>query len=113
MAFALLCNDFKSGDALPSQFTCDGKSGSPPLWWNDPPKATVCFVLMLVDTDMPGGNWTHWVLYDLPKLTRRLPSGVPATEILPQLGRARQAKNEVEGKVGYSAPCTKGTHRFA
>ncbi len=105
MAFALLCNDFKNGDVVPKQYTCDGANQSPPLWWNDSPKGAVSFALLFVDLDAPGGSLIHWLLYDLPSPTRRLPSGMPGIELLPQLGRARQTKNDVNGKVGYTGPC--------
>ncbi len=115
MAFVLLCNDFKANDALPPKFTCAGEGHSPPLWWNDAPKTAVSFTVMLVDVEAPGGAFTHWVLFDLPSLTRRLSSGVPAIEILPQLGRAHQAKSDATGKVGYAAPCPPAgaPHRYA
>ncbi|MDQ6828469.1 MAG: YbhB/YbcL family Raf kinase inhibitor-like protein [Gemmatimonadota bacterium] len=105
MAFVLLCNDFKTGDAIPKQYTCDGANQSPPLWWNDSPKGAVSFGLLFVDLDAPGGNLIHWVLFDLPSMTRRLPSGMPGIEVLPQLGRARQTKNDVNAKIGYTGPC--------
>ncbi|MEP6689665.1 MAG: YbhB/YbcL family Raf kinase inhibitor-like protein [Gemmatimonadaceae bacterium] len=75
----------------------------------------VSFTVMLVDIEAAGGALTHWVLFDLPSMTRRLSTGVPAIETLPQLARARHAKTDASGKVGYAAPCPPPgpPHRYA
>jgi hypothetical protein len=44
------------------------------------------------------------VIYNLPPDTRSIPEGVPAFEILADLGRARQGKNDGRS-IGYGGPC--------
>ncbi len=52
----------------------------------------------------------HWVIYNLPPDTRRLPEDVPDRETLPS--GAVQGVNGA-GTVGYMGPCPpSGTHRY-
>ena len=50
---------------------CNGENYSPLLEWNAVPRGTQSLLLTLVDPD--GGNWVHWVLYDIPPDTIVLP----------------------------------------
>jgi Raf kinase inhibitor-like YbhB/YbcL family protein len=92
---------FRDGQAVPKQFTADGKNVSPPLQWGDPPDGTKSFALIAEDPDAPRGTWTHWVLFNLPADKRSLEEGVPAEGTLP--GGARQGSNDF-GKLGYGGP---------
>ena len=54
------------------------------------------------DPDAPSGEFTHWVLYDLPPDARMLPSDRHSGE--------REAQGGVNGtnsfgRIGYGAPC--------
>lgn len=102
MSFALESPEWKMGDNIPRQFTCDGQDVSPPLRWDAPPAGTESLSLILEDPDAPGGTFTHWVLYDLPPSARELPEEVPQRSDLP--GGARQGRNSF-GKIGYGGPC--------
>jgi Raf kinase inhibitor-like YbhB/YbcL family protein len=93
---------FKEGQPIPSQFTCQGQDISPPLEWGDVPPQAKSLALIVDDPDAPAGTWVHWVLYDLPAITRNLPQAVPATETLE--GRAKQGRNDFK-KIGYGGPC--------
>lgn len=104
MALALLSPAFNDRSAIPAKFTCDGRDVSPPLAIMDPPPAAKSLVLICDDPDAPGGTFVHWVLYNLPPETRNLPEGIPAFEILREVGGARQGKNDFH-RVGYGGPC--------
>ena len=55
------------------------------------------------DPDAPGGTFTHWVLYNIPADTTRLPAKSTAGE----------AGTNSAGRQGYMGPCPpSGTHRY-
>jgi Raf kinase inhibitor-like YbhB/YbcL family protein len=101
---------FEEGGAIPARYTCDGLDVSPPLSWGSVPDGTRSLALIADDPDAPSGTFVHWVLYNLPPDTRRLPEDVPNRETLP--GGAAQGVNGAGG-VGYMGPCPpSGTHRY-
>jgi len=66
--------------------------------------------LIVDDPDAPRGAFVHWVIYNLPPDTRRLPEDVPNERTLPS--GALQGKNGA-GSIGYTGPCPpSGTHRY-
>ncbi|HMD98094.1 MAG TPA: YbhB/YbcL family Raf kinase inhibitor-like protein [Terriglobia bacterium] len=93
---------FKPGASIPKQFACDGLDASPDLDWSNAPQNTRSFVLIVEDPDAPGGTWVHWVVYDLPAGTHRLPEGVPKRSDIQAGGR--QGGNDF-GEIGYDGPC--------
>lgn len=93
---------FGHGQPIPKRHTCDGGSASVPLTWPDPPKGTRGFVIIAEDPTVSEGSFVHWVVYDLPATTRKLPAGIPAHQSL--RGGGKQGKNDL-GKVGYAPPC--------
>lgn len=105
-AFSLYSKAFAAGGTIPERYTCDGKDVSPKLVWTAPPKGTKYYVLIMEDPDAPGGNWIHWLIYDLPVRVRQLPEGLTKKESLPT--GAKQGAcwgTNVFEKVGYWGPC--------
>jgi Raf kinase inhibitor-like YbhB/YbcL family protein len=102
MSFQLATTAFSAGGAIPKKFTCDGPDVSPKLTWNVPPAGTQSFAVIMDDPDAPRGTWVHWVLYDLPEVTRELSENRPKHEHL--AGGALQGRNDF-GKIGYGGPC--------
>jgi Raf kinase inhibitor-like YbhB/YbcL family protein len=87
---------FGNNKAIPSGFTCDGSSASPPLKFSSVPKAAKDVALIMTDPDLPGGGtFVHWVAWRLPK------SGVPE-QTLP--AGIVQGKNSI-GNDAYQGPC--------
>ena len=87
---------FGNNKAIPSGFTCDGSSASPPLKFAKIPKGTKDVALIMTDPDLPGGGtFVHWVAWHLPK------SGLPE-ENLP--AGIVQGKNSI-GNPAYAGPC--------
>lgn len=80
MAFSLTSPAFQSESVIPKKFTCDGVDSSPALQWQDPPKGTKSFALIMDDPDAPPGTWVHWIIYDLPGSANSLPEGVAKKE---------------------------------
>ena len=102
MAFQITTTAFRDRSSIPKRFTCDGSDVSPALSWGDPPAGTRSLAIIADDPDAPAGTWVHWVLYDLPADTRKLPEGVAKDRELPN--GALQGRNDF-GKIGYNGPC--------
>jgi len=111
---------FEHEGDIPVEHTCDGADLSPPLAWGDNPPGTVSLALIVDDPD--AGDWSHWVIFDIPPSATSLPEGVPggaANEVLPDgsvqgindFGVRRIADFD---QVGWDGPCPPGTdpHRY-
>jgi len=110
MSVTLRSPAFEEGGNIPSQFTCDGEDRSPELSWSGAPENTASYVLICDDPDAPGGDWVHWVIFDLPPQSSGLAEGVPSSERLDAGGT--HGKNSW-GRLGYGGPCPpSGTHRY-
>jgi Raf kinase inhibitor-like YbhB/YbcL family protein len=101
-ALQLQSGAFANGDLIPPEHTCDGGDRSPPLSWGHLPAGTQSLALIMHDLDAPGGDFTHWLLLDLPPEQRDLEAGVPTDGQLPN--GARQGRNGF-GRLGYGGPC--------
>ena len=102
---------FEHEKPLPKKYTADGENISPPLAWTDVPDDTKCYALFMEDPDAPGGNFVHWLLYDLPHTAMGLPENVikqPKTH-----DGAVQGLNDF-GNYGYGgpAPPPPAEHRY-
>jgi len=93
---------FNEGDTIPTDFTCDGVNVSPPLRWSNPPASTASIIVVADDPDAPSGDFTHWIVYNLPSTARELPKSVSPVPVL--ASGAKQGQNDFE-KIGYSGPC--------
>ena len=101
----LKSKNFEDGGSIPSEFTCDGRDISPQLSWEDAPDRTRSFALSLADPDAPGGNFIHWLVYDIPEGADEIDRGS-----LPD--GAKQVRNDF-GRKEYGGPCPpSGTHRY-
>lgn len=99
---------FADGGLIPPRYTADGANVSPPLAWDPGPEGTRSYVLWVDDPDVPGGSFTHWVLWNRPE--PYLPEAIPAGPTLPD--GTRQGKNSF-GRVRYDGPAPpSGTHRY-
>ncbi len=111
MAFNITSRAFEYGASIPIVHTCDGDDTSPPLRWDEIPKATVTFALIMEDPDAPMGTFTHWILYNIPSDVNEIERIIPVKKKLPN--GAIHGKNDF-GKYGYGGPCPpKGEeHRY-
>jgi Raf kinase inhibitor-like YbhB/YbcL family protein len=101
---------FREGGAIPSTYTCDGRNVSPPLAWTGAPPEMKSFALIADDPDAPMGRWVHWVVYNLPSTTTRLPEAYATDAQMPD--GTMQGKSDF-GRTGYGGPCPpSGTHRY-
>jgi len=96
---------FSNGQPIPAKFTADGANLSPELLIADPPAGTACFALIVDDPDAPMGTWVHWVVWNIPAGTTRIPEGKLPTG-------AVEGRNSW-GRTGYGGPSPpSGTHRY-
>jgi Raf kinase inhibitor-like YbhB/YbcL family protein len=102
MTMTLSSSAFKTGAEIPRRHTCEGADLSPALAWDGAPAGTKSFALIADDPDAPVGTWVHWVVYDLPADTSKLPEGLPTTDTLS--GGGKQGINDFR-KTGYGGPC--------
>jgi Raf kinase inhibitor-like YbhB/YbcL family protein len=110
MALDLRSSAFEEGGAIPAHYTCEGLDISPPLSWSSVPNGTRSLALIVDDPDAPRGAFVHWVIYNLPPDTLRLPEDIPNQRTLPR--GALQGMNGAGG-IGYTGPCPpNGTHRY-
>ena len=98
----LACPEFKNNDSIPSKFTCDNSDISPALVIEDIPRDALSLALIVDDPDAPGGMWVHWIVYDIPVITRIGENSIPGKQGLNDFGR-----------LNYGGPCPpSGTHRY-
>jgi Raf kinase inhibitor-like YbhB/YbcL family protein len=90
---------FSSNGAIPVDHTCDGVDRSPPLTWSAPPQGTRAIGIVVDDPDAPGGDFTHWLAYDLAPTTVSLSEGADVASL-----GGTEGLNGF-GRVGYAGPC--------
>jgi Raf kinase inhibitor-like YbhB/YbcL family protein len=94
--------EFKSNELIPSKFTCEGQDINPALVIEDIPAEAGSLALIVDDPDAPMGTWVHWVVYDMPVISRIDENTVPG----------KQGINDFR-KKDYGGPCPpSGTHRY-
>src|ERR1700722_8201049 len=72
---------FSSNGAIPVDFTCDGADRSPQLTWSAPPSGTKSFAILALDPDSVGGEFIHWVAYNIHGDATSLPENTDASEL--------------------------------
>jgi len=102
MTLSISSPGFQEGERIPAKYTCQGQDISPQLDWSGVPKEAKSLALIMDDPDAPGGIFTHWVIFNIPPDSLKLPEAVPTEPQLP--GSARQGSND-GGGIGYSGPC--------
>jgi Raf kinase inhibitor-like YbhB/YbcL family protein len=110
MSIPLSSTAFAAGASIPSDYSCKGRSVSPPLAWSNTPAGTKSFALILDDPDAPSGTFTHWVIYNIPASSLGLSEAIPTNG---QLSDGTLQGNNGAGRAGYTGPCPpSGTHRY-
>src|SRR5262249_37905736 len=101
----LTSSAFDEGSEIPRKYTCDGDDASPPLAWSSVPEGTRTLALILHDPDAPGGEFTHWVAWNIHPEPGALGEDGPAPG---------QGTNDF-GDARYQGPCPPsgaGPHRY-
>ena len=102
--FRITSPAYAEGKEYPEKYTCDGEEINPPLELAGIPNGTKTLALVFDDPDAPGGTYDHWIMWNIPTLSRIDEDSVPEG--------ATQGKNS-EGTNKYAGPCPpSGTHRY-
>ncbi len=102
MHISIYSNAFKEGDKIPSKYTCDGANVSPELHWSNIPANVKSFAIIVEDPDAPGGDFVHWVIYNIPAGMKELHEDVTPSRNIPD--EVMLGTNDF-GKIGYGGPC--------
>jgi Raf kinase inhibitor-like YbhB/YbcL family protein len=110
--FHVKSTTFKQGAALPTSMadnflvnglnvcTVDGSAGgnlSPELTWENAPRGTRSFAIVLFDDT---ASFTHWGIFNISANTTALPAGAGAADSV----YGPQVNNDF-GSLGYEGPC--------
>ncbi len=94
--------EFENNKLIPRKFTCQGADVNPSLNIEGAPEKAQSLALVIDDPDAPMGTWVHWVVFDIPMVSRIDENSVPGKQGINDFGR----KN-------YGGPCPpSGTHRY-
>ena len=94
--------EFEHNGFIPSKFSCQGEDANPGLIIEGLPSSAKSLVLIVDDPDAPMGTWVHWVVYDIPLISKIEENSIPGT----------QGGNDF-GRKNYGGPCPpSGTHRY-
>ena len=94
--------EFANNGFIPQKFTCEGEDINPPLVMESIPALTRRLALIIDDPDAPVGTFVHWVVYDIPVVSRIEENSIPG----------KQGINDFRRR-NYGGPCPpSGTHRY-
>ena len=97
--------NFENKSSIPAKYTCQGNNISPELDISEVPGESKSLTLILEDPDAPSGTWVHWVVWNIPPDTEKIPENVGNK--LGVLG------TNSSSNVAYGSPCPpSGTHRY-
>ena len=97
---------FANGGQIDVRHTCDGSNQSPELEWSHASDGALSLALVVVDPDAPSGDFTHWVLFDIPASVHALAEGTTGIGV--------SGRNDFQ-EIGYGGPCPPkkhGPHRY-
>ena len=98
----LTSSEFGNNGFIPQKFTCEGEDINPPLVIESIPAMAERLALIIDDPDAPVGTFVHWVVYDIPVVSRIEENSIPGM----------QGINDFRRK-NYGGPCPPaGTHRY-
>lgn len=93
---------FGHNSTIPRKYTCQGENVNPPLSIDHIPPDAKSLVLIVDDPDAPGGNFDHWIVWNIS------PTGTIAENTIP----GTEGKNDYNINH-YKGPCPpSGTHRY-
>jgi hypothetical protein len=111
MALNVASPAFPHGQRIPERYSKDGGNISPPLEWQNAPRNTRSFAVVVEDPDAPKGTFRHWAVYNVPPAYKGLGENSGAAETGDPL---EMAVNDF-GNRGYDGPQPPrghGTHHY-
>jgi Raf kinase inhibitor-like YbhB/YbcL family protein len=108
---SLMSPDFRPQHPIPqthifNDYGCTGQNRSPALSWQGVPAGTKSFALTMFDLDEHGSpsGWWHWVVYNVPATTTRLPENAGSKQDHKLPAGAVQGRTDL-GNDAYDGPC--------
>lgn len=96
---------FANNAPIPSKYSCEGESISPPLTFESVPEDAKSLVLIVEDPDAPVELYVHWVVFNIQPSVREFEEGKAPAGAVEGLNSS--------GDAGYTGPCPpSGTHRY-
>lgn len=98
---------FATNQAIPQKHTSKGAGVSPAFFIEEVPAGAQSLALVVHDIDAVEGDFTHWIVWNVPAGTSAIAEGQPPSGAL-------QGTND-EHEIGYcppSPPPGTGTHRY-
>jgi len=93
---------FSNNEYIPKKFSCHGEEISPELLIENIPDNAKTLALLMIDPDAPVGAWTHWIVYNIPLVSRIPEASAPGEEGI-----------NSSGKTSYDGPCPPwGIHHY-
>ncbi len=93
---------FANNNYIPLKYTCDGPNVNPALVIEDIPKNSKSLVLIMDDTDSPNGEFTHWLMWNIPPKKNIVENSAPGIQ-----GVNSMLQNK------YYGPCPpNGMHKY-
>jgi Raf kinase inhibitor-like YbhB/YbcL family protein len=91
------------GVAMAARHSAQGGNRSPPLQWSSV-RGARAYALIVEDPDAPGRTpFAHWIAWNIPAATNRLPEGVPNGASIRHPVPMAQGRSDA-GTIGYSGP---------
>jgi Raf kinase inhibitor-like YbhB/YbcL family protein len=101
---------FKDGEEMAVKYGYRDENVSPPLEWSGLPANTKSLAVICDDPDAVGGDWTHWLIFNIPPSVKSLAEGVRSDKTLSD--GSSQGVNDYR-EIGYGGPCPpSGIHRY-
>lgn len=93
---------FAQGHYIPLKHSCGSKNINPDISIEGLPAKTVSMVLIMDDTDSPNGEFTHWLMWNIPPIKKIKENSAPGIQ-------GKNSKNENK----YHGPCPpNGIHTY-
>lgn len=102
MEIKIKSNVFHEGGTIPSKYSCEGENISPELHWNEVSKEVKSYAIILDDPDAPGGDFVHWIIFNIPGDMKELHENVTPSRNIPD--EVMVGTNSF-GRIGYRGPC--------
>jgi hypothetical protein len=111
MALSLASPAFPNGQRIPERYSKDGGNISPPLEWQDAPRNTRSFAVVVEDPDAPKRTFRHWAVYNVPPAYKGLDEDSGSPKAGAPLGTAMNDFGN-SGYDGPQPPHGHGTHHY-
>lgn len=107
----MMIPDLKDGADLPVKYSCSNAPAgeSPHILWENAPKGTESFALLLHDPEPHPGksiyDVTHWFIWNIPATATELGENLPREAVLPDGAHQMKRGNGANATTGYFGPC--------